>query len=180
MTPSIAPAFQSLPLLLSLLLFLANMFPWAHFQLFFYLLTLLLPVQLNPGKSYYVSALYLHSCSWHWCVLRDASNSCCIPIMQSLYHCPGGLFHSSVTWSFHSSPPSLLWLCELTSHFTEQQEAISGDLQVSICIIATISLLLPLATPSLFIHRIIVPMIHPFLSHTSRFPLSRWFSLSSK
>lgn len=65
-TPSIAPAFQSLPPLLSLLLFLANMFPWAHFQLSFHLLTLLLFVQLNPGKSHYVSALHLHSCSWIW------------------------------------------------------------------------------------------------------------------
>lgn len=81
-------------------------------------------------------------------------------------HHPFSLPLSWLTGSYLHISPILTLTSSSLSIFTEKWEDSSRDLKVSTCFISIISLLLSNTIPS-FIHRIIIPVIHPFLAHIS-------------
>lgn len=81
-------------------------------------------------------------------------------------HHPISLPLSWLTGSYLHISPILTLTSSSLFIFIEKWEDSSRDLKVSTCVIAIISLLLSNTIFS-FIHRIIIPVIHPFLTHIS-------------
>lgn len=84
--------------------------------------------------------------------------------MLHSYH-PFSLPLSWLTGSYLHISPILTLTSSSLSIFTEKWEDSSRDVKVSTCFISITSLLSN-TIPS-FIHRIIIPVIHPFLAHIS-------------
>ena len=81
-------------------------------------------------------------------------------------HHPFSLPLSWLTGSYLHISPILTLTSSSLFIFIEKWEDSSRDLKVSTCFIAIISLLLSNTIPS-FIHRTIIAVIHPFLTHNS-------------